>query len=59
MANAWKRTARKLEDLYGVLVDYDEEFFICPECGEPIYREDWCAEDFKWECPICNFVWEV
>ena len=51
---------------YGTLYDRDEEFFICPECGEPIYKDDWRDNDFflgnppfNWKephyyCPICE-----
>ena len=44
------------ETTYGIQYDRDEEFFICPECGEPIYFEDWDGVGENWEtCPICDF----
>ena len=51
----WKDAAKYCRREYGVQVDNGEEFFICPDCGEPIYREDW--EDYEnWDkCPICEF----
>ena len=51
----WKDAAKYCRREYGVQVDNGEEFFICPDCGEPIYREDW--EDYEnWdEWPICEF----
>ena len=62
---SWKSTASHCEKAYGVQVDQKDEFFICPDCGEPIYRCDYDAPDF-WndidvspysECPICGFNW--
>lgn len=51
----WKDAAKYCRREYGVYVDNGEGFFICPECGESIYAEDW--EDYEnWdECPICGF----
>ena len=52
----WERVARYLEHEYGILVDWDERFFECPECGEPIYDCDW--EDDELDiCPVCEFAW--
>lgn len=30
------------------------DFFICPECGEPVLHDDYNDGDFS-ECPICGF----
>lgn len=51
----WKDAAKYCRREYGVQVDNGEEFFICPDCCEPILKEDW--EDYEdWdECPICGF----
>ena len=51
----WKDAAKYCRREYGVQVDNGEEFFICPDCCEPILKEDW--EDYEnWdECPICEF----
>ena len=51
----WFETSKIVAEEYGTQVDYEEEFFICPECGESIYAEDW--EDYEnWDkCPICEF----
>lgn len=54
MAWTWKLAAEYAEEVYGVQVDEEEEFFICPECGEPIYECDWTDSDFMF-CPICGF----
>lgn len=48
----WTETARLVRDVYGSYVDWDEEFFICPECDEPIYKCDW--NEFS-ICPVCEF----
>lgn len=38
------------------MVDFDEKFFICPECGEPVYADDWEDTDFDGvKCPICEW----
>lgn len=52
----WKMAAIQAEEDYGVYVDYTERFFICPECGEPVYEEDWNDMDFEdCICPVCGF----
>lgn len=55
----WLELAQICYVNYGVHVDWDERFFECPECGEPIYEEDWEPSDFSWGygkfvCPICE-----
>lgn len=52
----WHIAAIMCEELYdGTLVNLKEGFFVCPECGEPIFEEDWRDHD-DWEvCPICGF----
>ena len=45
----WKDAAKYCRREYGVYVDNGEGFFVCPECGESIYAEDWD------KCPICEF----
>jgi hypothetical protein len=31
-----------------------EGYFVCPECSEPLYEDDW--KKHWWEtCPICGF----
>ena len=61
---AWEKIAHYVEKECGCQVDWDEEFFICPECGELIYRCDWQEEDYfmghkftgKAYCPVCEEV---
>jgi hypothetical protein len=60
----WDRLANEVELVYGGYVDHDEEFFICPECDEPIYKCDWNDSDFalgrpyrgrlRLYCPVCE-----
>ena len=52
----WKAVARHVKETYGSHVDWLEGFFICPECGEPIYAEDWGDEELE-ICPVCEFEW--
>lgn len=52
----WKEMALYCLDIYGVQVDWEEEFFICPECGEPILKEDWTDDELE-NCPICEYPW--
>lgn len=60
----WYRIAKYCEKTYGTLTDFDEKFFICPECDEPVYSDDWNDSDFtlgraytgKCYCPICENV---
>lgn len=52
----WEERAKIAEKYYGVFVDWEERFYLCPECGEPVYECDWSEEilgDFV--CPICEF----
>ena len=51
----WKDAAKYCRREYGVYVDNGEGFFICPECGESIYAEDWEDHEDWDECPICEF----
>ena len=60
----WERLAKEVELVYGGYVDREEEFFICPECDEPIYKCDWTDSDFamghtyrgrlRLYCPCCE-----
>lgn len=55
----WEKAAAWCEETYGTYVDYEEEFFECPECGEPIYKCDWADYGVWTVCPICNFNFAV
>lgn len=52
----WKYNVKTIEKVYGSYVNWEERFYICPECGEPVYEEDWDDEHLKYFlCPICEF----
>ena len=41
--------------------DADENVVYCPDCGEPIYEEDYPYngyDDEPYECPICETVFD-
>lgn len=50
----WETVARMCEYVYGIYVNWEERFFICPECDEPIYE---CDFDVFNTCPVCEFEW--
>lgn len=52
----WKINAKIVSDFYDGYVDWDKEFYNCPECDEPIYKSDWSEAELKeCICPICGF----
>lgn len=56
MKMTWKQAAEYAEEVYGTFVDWTEGFFICPECGEPIYKDDYGIMDSWNVCPVCEFI---
>jgi predicted RNA-binding Zn-ribbon protein involved in translation (DUF1610 family) len=51
----WEARAKEVEEVYGGFVDWHEAFYICPECGEPVYKCDWDEDELtKFLCPICE-----
>lgn len=50
----WETAAEICSTVYGMHVDWEEEFFLCPFCLEPIYyvdlQEDWDGVC----CPVCE-----
>jgi len=60
----WEKLAARVEKLYGTHVNWRDGFFLCPECGEPIYQIDWNDEDYtkgrffhgrlRLYCPVCE-----
>lgn len=52
----WEEVALHCYHTYGTYIDWKEHFFICPDCQEPIYQEDWEFEDLD-ICPVCEFQW--
>ena len=59
----WNKIAHLIEVNYGSLIDWDDRFFYCPECHEPIYEDEWANLDLidgnnNFICPICESVIE-
>lgn len=52
----WNWAAKVVEEEFGGYVNWDEEYFICPECGEVVDSFDWDDTDFALAtiCPICE-----
>lgn len=55
---SWSYIASTVETVFGSYVDWDEEFFECPECGEPIYKCDYPYIDLRMICPVCEFTYD-
>ncbi len=52
----WYINACIVEETFGGFVNREEEFYICPECGEPVYKCDWTEHELAEAiCPICGF----
>ena len=58
--NYWEEIAERVAEECGATVSAEDRFFICPECSEPIYEDDWKESDYigfddeAWYCPICK-----
>lgn len=50
----WDEAAVFCHDTYGCFVDWKEGYFACPDCGEPIYMDEW-EDNVPDHCPICSF----
>lgn len=57
--STWEIVATYCWEQFGTHVDWQERFFICPDCGEPIYECDWeDPSDYLSDmCPICDYHW--
>ena len=53
----WKENAYIIETLInGGEVNWEERYYICPECGELVYERDWDESTLAAHlCPICEF----
>ena len=52
----WEDNAHDVENIYGGYVNWEERFYECPKCGEPIYESDWgYFELTSYLCPVCEF----
>ena len=52
----WEDAARFCEKTFGIYVNWEERFFICPECDDLVAEEDWEDENLVM-CPICETYW--
>lgn len=55
-------TEEMIEEGYVAFIPNDEDIigFICPECGEVIYYEDYCEATENWMCcPVCFNEFEI
>lgn len=53
----WIENAKEVEQVFGGFVNWEEGFYICPECGEPIYQGEWERQELiDFLCPVCE--WE-
>lgn len=52
----WEANAKYVERVFGAYVDWEERFYECPACGEPVYECDWTLNELLELCPICGFV---
>ena len=41
----WEDNAKYVEKVYGAYVDWEERFYTCPVCGEPVYECDWLNDE--------------
>ena len=54
----WHIAATYCEEMYGMGMNTEEGYFVCPECGEPLYEEDYRRH--YWDsCPVCGFIFDV
>ncbi len=59
LRSAWEQRATYLYTVYGVYVDWEERFYTCPECGEPVYECDWSDDELcDFLCPVCEWTEE-
>ena len=51
----WEKNAKYAQETFGTFVDWEERFYNCPCCGEPIYESDWNEEELaEFLCPVCE-----
>lgn len=49
----WEEMAHKMEEVFGAYVDWEEEFFQCPEDEDYVHKEDYPLMN-GYVCPICE-----
>lgn len=62
--STWEQVARYCQEVYGSYIDWEERFYECCECGEPIYECDYNEYDDYYPgagrgpvCPVCEYLY--
>ena len=52
----WNEVAKVVENDFGMQVDWEEKFFVCPECQDIVYGCDFDTNSILalGYCPICG-----
>jgi len=52
----WNEVAKVVENDFGMQVDWEERFFVCPECQDVVYECDFNKDSVLalGYCPICG-----
>ena len=52
----WSEVAKVVENDFGMQVDWEERFFVCPDCGDVVYEYDFNKKSILTlgYCPICG-----
>lgn len=56
MVWSWERVATFIEKEFDTYINWEEEFFVCPECGDPVFKADYPMIEVGMLCPICEFA---
>ena len=62
--SAWSNIAYNIQKNKNIIINWNEEFFICPKCKKKVAKIDWQEEDYfmghkftgKAYCPVCEEV---
>lgn len=52
--NKWEKNALFVREHFSTYIDWEERFYECPFCGEPVYECDWCEALDTFICLICE-----
>ena len=52
----WSEVAKVVENDFGMQVDWEERFFVCPDCGDVVYEYDFNKDSVLalGYCSICG-----
>ena len=53
----WEENAKTVVEMCGEdFVNWQDRYYFCPECGEPIFDIDWTEHELTdCLCPICTY----